>query len=135
MKQQSSLIPDGITIGIYTAQPPVTYRSSSGLLVQIPFIAKRKLSSYGLTLPNTIHPRFRVDDWVSIPHSGALGIAVLTKTERFGFWPYELLSMVAGHPVPHNTMYLELYASSGELITVTEFMEGGYLSGRVEWNP
>jgi hypothetical protein len=39
------------------------------------------------------------------PNSNSLGI--LNKTERYGMWPLELLSAIAGHPVPHHTIFLD----------------------------
>jgi len=133
MKPQPSLIPDGIAISIFTSKPPVTFRSTAGQLVQVPFLATGHLTSKGLTLPSSIHPKRRVQDWVVIPGSGQ--IAVLTSTERWGLWPPDLIAALSGHPIPHNTFYLELFKATGEPITEARCIKGTYLSGRIEWAP
>ncbi|OGQ35611.1 MAG: hypothetical protein A3G39_01855 [Deltaproteobacteria bacterium RIFCSPLOWO2_12_FULL_43_16] len=50
------------------------------------------------------------DNWIEdiawIPDSKTL--AVICKSERTGLWPWELLAAIAGHPIPHNSFYLEL---------------------------
>ena len=38
--------------------------------------------------------------------SGSPSLFVLQRTERTGLWPWELLAAVAGHPIPHNSLYL-----------------------------
>jgi len=132
LRPQPNLIPDGIAISLFT-DPPVTFRTSGGRLAQVPFLRPEHRPSEGLTLPGSIHPRHHLEDWVVIPKSGV--IAVLTSTERWGLWPLELIAMLAGHPIPHNTFYLELFSPSGELITEARCIKGTYLSGRIEWAP
>lgn len=33
-------------------------------------------------------------------------LLVLQRTERTGLWPWELFAAAAGHPIPHNSLYL-----------------------------
>jgi|GEM_PF-1712003 len=41
------------------------------------------------------------------------GVAVLTSGEYYGKGPLERLSGAAGHPVPHNTVYLNVFEVDG----------------------
>lgn len=40
-------------------------------------------------------------------------IAVLNESEHYGKRPLELLSGLSGHPVPHNTVFVELFVVEG----------------------
>jgi len=40
-------------------------------------------------------------------------IAVLNESEHYGKGPLELLSGLSGHPVPHNTVFVELFVTDG----------------------
>ena len=51
-------------------------------------------------------------------------LALLTTQEHWGVSPLELLSGVAGHPVPHNSYRIEVYSRSGELVGTTPFITG-----------
>jgi hypothetical protein len=57
--------------------------------------------------------------WLGDSHS----IALITRSERIGYSPRELLMAIAGHPVPHNTFYLEIYSSDGNLIKEMTILE------------
>lgn len=62
-----------------------------------------------------------------------LSLAVVSTSERFGLLPWELLAAVAGHPVPYNTIYVDIIrvrdgdTRSFKLATVT------YGTGRILW--
>lgn len=47
-----------------------------------------------------------IEDIAWSPNSKAL--TVLCKSERTGLWPWELIALIAGHPVPYNSFYLEI---------------------------
>jgi len=51
-------------------------------------------------------------------------LALLTAQEHWGVSPLELLTAVAGHPVPHNSYRIEVYSRSGELVGATPFITG-----------
>lgn len=40
-------------------------------------------------------------------------VAVLNESEHYGKSPLELLSGLSGHPVPHNTVFVELFVTDG----------------------
>jgi hypothetical protein len=133
MKPQPSLIPDGIAINVFTSELALTFRTSAGQLVQVPFLAVKESPSVKPSLPSAVRPKRQVEGWVTIPPSGT--IAVLTSTERWGLWPPDLLAMLAGHPIPNNTFYLELFTASGQPITEAKCIKGTYLSGRIHLAP
>jgi len=133
MKPQLSLIPDGIAINVFSAGQALTFRTSAGLLVQVPFLSVNEPPFDKRSLPSAVQPKRQVSGWVTIPPSGT--IAVLTSTERWGLWPPDLLAMLAGHPIPNNTFYLELFTASGQPITEAKCIKGTYLSGRIHLAP
>jgi hypothetical protein len=61
-------------------------------------------------------------------------IGVISVKHRLGVWPWELLMAIAGHPVYHNTFWVEIYDTQGNMVYVKE-LEGSYVwgSARIVW--
>lgn len=61
-------------------------------------------------------------------------IAVLNMSGRWGLMPWELLSLIAGHPVSYNTLYLEIFNLEGEQRSSYEIVRNEkYAWGRIVW--
>jgi len=125
-------IPDGLTVILFTAKPLTAFQFRDGQLVPCPFIPSGRASK-GQAVPLGIQPKRRVEDWIKIPSTNQ--VAVLTTTERWGLWPPDLLAMLAGHPIPHNTFYIELYDSSGHFQAEVKCLTGTNLSASIQWQP
>jgi hypothetical protein len=50
-------------------------------------------------------------------------IGIISRDSRMGYWPWELLATLAGHPIPHNSFFLEFYSSEGKLMTSTSILK------------
>jgi hypothetical protein len=62
----------------------------------------------------------RIDDAELIYDS----IVILSHDFRIGYWrPWELLPALAGHPISHNSFYLDFYSLEGNLIESTKMLE------------
>jgi len=125
-------IPDGLTINLFTARPPAAFHFLGGKPVSCPFIPS-EWTAKGQPVPHGIKPKRQVSGWIKVPTTNQ--VAVLTETERWGVWPLDLLAMISGHPIPHNTFYIELYDSSGHFEAEVKCLTGTYLSATICWRP
>ena len=55
--------------------------------------------------------------------AGSRAVAIITRSEKIGRSPLEILWAFAGHPVPHNNFYLEIYSTDGRRIKNMTIME------------
>ena len=61
----------------------------------------------------------RIDDAQWLNNS----IVIISRRSRLGYWPWELLVALAGHPVSYDTFYLECYSLEGKLIRSTNIIK------------
>lgn len=74
----------------------------------------------------------RIDDITWAPDSNK--IAVLFKTYRSGYWPFELLGSIFGHPTPYYSFYLKVFNVEGKELFSTEVIEDvKYGEGKLVW--
>jgi hypothetical protein len=66
------------------------------------------------------HKGVRIDDAEWINDS----IAIISHDDRIGYWrPWELVPALAGHPISHNSFYLDFYSPEGNLIESTKILK------------
>jgi len=59
-------------------------------------------------------------------------LGVIKVHSRWGYLPWELLAFLMGHPIPHNTIYLELYSLQGNLVQAVPVLKNiTYGEGRL----